>query len=104
MSTETQLITPRRNFLIRALGFTAAGATVAVPITTLADAKSRIEHHCRELEKALRNHYGANAIAPPHLHLPEPATIGFDESKGRSYYHAPILVFQGYGGWIDQPG
>ncbi|WP_347262925.1 hypothetical protein, partial [Nitrobacter sp.] len=78
--------------------------TVAVPITTLADAKSRIEHHCRELEKALRNHYGANAIAPPHLHLPEPATIGFDESKGRSYYHAPILVFRGYGGWIDQPG
>ncbi len=33
MSTETQLITPRRNFLIRALGFTAAGATEVVPVS-----------------------------------------------------------------------
>jgi hypothetical protein len=39
--SEHQLITPRRNFLIRALGFTAAGATVTIPVITLADAKSR---------------------------------------------------------------
>jgi hypothetical protein len=28
--TEHQLVTPRRNFLIRALGFTAAGATMSI--------------------------------------------------------------------------
>jgi hypothetical protein len=101
MSTETQIITPRRNFLIRALGFTAAGATVAVPITALADPQARIDHHCRELEKALRDRYGADLIALPHLHLPEPGAIGFDQSKGRSYHDRPTLVFMGYGGWID---
>ncbi|MBN9043594.1 MAG: hypothetical protein BGP05_01175 [Rhizobiales bacterium 62-47] len=103
MSTETQLITPRRNFLIRALGFTAAGATVAVPITTLADAKSRVEHHARELEKALRDWYGADVIAPPVIRLPEPGSIGFDESKGRSYYDRPVVAFVGHNGWIDPP-
>lgn len=38
--SEHTLITPRRNFLIRALGFTAAGATMSIPIVTLADAKT----------------------------------------------------------------
>jgi hypothetical protein len=56
---ETQLIVPRRNFLIRALGFTAAGATMAIPIVTLADARSRIDHHAKELEKAWRDYYPA---------------------------------------------
>jgi hypothetical protein len=37
--SEHQLITARRNFLIRALGFTAAGDTMPIPIVTLADAK-----------------------------------------------------------------
>jgi hypothetical protein len=43
--SEHQLITARRNFLIRALGFTAAGDTMPIPIVTLADAKSQIDHH-----------------------------------------------------------
>jgi hypothetical protein len=34
--SEHQLITPRRNFLIRALGFTAAGATLSIPIVQAA--------------------------------------------------------------------
>lgn len=56
--SESILVTPRRNFLIRALGFTAAGATVSVPIITVADAKARIEHHRRELAKATHDYYG----------------------------------------------
>lgn len=100
MSTETQLITPRRNFLIRALGFTAAGATVAVPITTLADAQARIEHHTRELERALGDRYGDGVFS--HVHLPEPGSIGYDESKRRRYHHHPIVMFSQEGlGWID---
>lgn len=58
--TET-LITPRRNFLIRALGFTVAGATVPISIITADDAKARIAHHETELEKAWRDYYGPSA-------------------------------------------
>jgi hypothetical protein len=47
--SEHQLITPRRNFLIRALGLTAAGATMSIPVVTLADARSRIDHHKKGL-------------------------------------------------------
>jgi hypothetical protein len=54
------LITPRRNFLIRALGFTAAGATMSIPIVTLSDAKARMDHHRVELEKAWRDYYGVS--------------------------------------------
>jgi hypothetical protein len=54
---QHQLITPRRNFLIRALGFTAAGVTMPIPIITLADAKTRIEHHKRGLCDAWRDYY-----------------------------------------------
>ncbi|MBO4226650.1 hypothetical protein [Bradyrhizobium neotropicale] len=56
-TSEHQIITPRRNFLIRALGFTAAGATVPVGILTLADAKARIEHHKAELMRAWSDYY-----------------------------------------------
>jgi hypothetical protein len=56
-TSEHQIITPRRNFLIRALGFTAAGATVPVGILTLSDAKSRIDHHKAELTRAWCDYY-----------------------------------------------
>jgi hypothetical protein len=56
------LITPRRNFLIRALGFTVAGATVPISIITADDAKARIEHHQRELERAWADYYGPAAV------------------------------------------
>jgi hypothetical protein len=98
--SEHQLITPRRNFLIRALGFTAAGATVAVPITTLADAKARVEHHRRELERALCDRYGEGVYT--HFNLPEPGSIAFDQRQQRRYYDHPVLVFgRNCGGWID---
>jgi hypothetical protein len=54
------LITPRRNFLIRALGFTVAGATVPISIITADDAKARMEHHRVELERAWRDYYGVS--------------------------------------------
>lgn len=57
MSAEHQLITPRRNFLIRALGFTAAGATMSIPVVTLADAKTRIDHHKAGLMAAWSDYY-----------------------------------------------
>jgi hypothetical protein len=55
--SEHQLITPRRNFLIRALGFTAAGIATPIPVVTLADAKSRIEHHKAALMAAWSDYY-----------------------------------------------
>jgi hypothetical protein len=52
---QAQVIIPRRNFLVRALGFTAAGAALSIPIVTVADAQARIDHHTKELEKAFRD-------------------------------------------------
>jgi hypothetical protein len=60
MSSELKLITPRRNFLLRALGFTAAGATLPIGIITADDARARIAHHQAELEKAWRDYYPAD--------------------------------------------
>lgn len=54
---EHQLITPRRNFLIRALGFTAAGATVSIPVLLADSPQKRVDHHLQELTKALREMY-----------------------------------------------
>lgn len=69
---ETILITSRRNFLVRALGFTAAGATVAVPIVTVGDAKARVEHHVKQLEEALRDYYvGLDVRFAANWHAPD---------------------------------
>jgi hypothetical protein len=61
MTEQPTLIVPRRNFLIRALGFTVAGATVPISIITADDAKARIAHHQLELERAWRDFYGPSA-------------------------------------------
>jgi hypothetical protein len=58
-TSELKLVAPRRNFLIRALGFTAAGAILPIGIVTAEDARSRIAHHQAELEKAWGDYYGA---------------------------------------------
>jgi hypothetical protein len=55
--TEHTLITPRRNFLIRALGFTAAGATLSIPVVLADSPQKRVEHHLQELNKALQEIY-----------------------------------------------
>ena len=57
MSATPTLIVPRRNFLIRALGFTAAGASVAVPVTTLASPEERFRHHVEGVAAAMRELY-----------------------------------------------
>jgi hypothetical protein len=62
MSTELKLITPRRNFLIRALGFTAAGATLPIGLVAADDPAARIAHYQAELEKAWREHYGPATV------------------------------------------
>ena len=52
--SDGTLIVPRRNFLIRALGFTAVGTSVPVPVLALDTPQSRLDHHIdgakRELE------------------------------------------------------
>ena len=68
--TEHTLITPRRNFLIRALGFTVAGATLPIAIITADDAKARIDHHEAELEKAWRDYYAGCEVRT----YPQPQT------------------------------
>jgi hypothetical protein len=67
--SEHKLITPRRNFLIRALGFTAAGATVSIPVLLADDPHKRAELHLAELVKALQEVY-------PHVRL-SGATINY---------------------------
>ncbi|ATQ67872.1 MULTISPECIES: hypothetical protein [Methylosinus] len=51
MSAIRTLIIPRRDFLVRALGFTAAGAAVAVPVLALETPEERIESLLGELLK-----------------------------------------------------
>src|SRR5919202_6230956 len=51
------LVTSPRNFLVRAFGLTAAGATCAVPIITVASVQERIAHHLKGLEDAYRDLY-----------------------------------------------
>ena len=81
--TEHTLITPRRNFLIRALGFTVAGATVPISIITADDAKARITHHQRELEKAWREYYGPAAAVRTYADVrPSGATYA---SRGKDW-------------------
>jgi hypothetical protein len=55
--SEATVIMPRRNFLARAFGLTAAGATIGLPIVTVADARARAEHHVKELYKAIQDLY-----------------------------------------------
>lgn len=57
--TETTLITPRRNFLIRALGFTAAGATLAVPVVALDTPEARLAHHMKGVGTAMQELFPA---------------------------------------------
>lgn len=59
---EATLIVPRRNFLIRALGFTAAGAAVSVPVVAMASAEDRLAHHLRGAEAAMREIFPDAAV------------------------------------------
>lgn len=70
------LITPRRNFLVRALGITAAGATLTIPILTLASPEDRLMHHVKGAEQAFRD-----LFPTAHIHLRGSCLNG-----GHAYY------------------
>jgi len=52
MQENPTLTVPPRNFLIRALGSTAAGATLPISIITADDGRAHMDHHEAELRKA----------------------------------------------------
>jgi hypothetical protein len=72
--SEHQLITPRRNFLIRALGFTVAGASVAIPVLVVDDPQKRVNYHLREVTKALQEMYPEQTLLS--------AVYNYDSWKG----------------------
>lgn len=83
------LITPRRNFLVRALGFTAAGATLAVPVVALASAEDRLKHHAAGAEQAFRELFPTanvflrgNAMDGGHAYFAERFACQPDDSRG----------------------
>lgn len=83
------MITHRRNFLVRALGFTAAGAAVAVPIVTVASAEERLMHHVAGVEAAMRDLFpGAhverqgNCLDGHHRTFAETLACGASEGRG----------------------
>jgi hypothetical protein len=54
----------RRNFLIRALGFTAAGAALPIPLIVAETAEARIAYHLQEACRALRELHPAASFHP----------------------------------------
>lgn len=87
---ETVLITPRRNFLVRALGFTAAGAAMSIPIVTVADTKSKIEHHAKALRAALADHYPDLSV---NLHCDLMAPDAISACRSRGYIQFVVVPF-----------
>ena len=62
MATDPHVILPRRNFLVRALGITTAGATVGLPLVTVPSARARAQHHVEGLKMALEELYPQSRI------------------------------------------
>jgi adenosyl cobinamide kinase/adenosyl cobinamide phosphate guanylyltransferase len=89
--SELQLITPRRNFLIRALGFTAAGAVLPIAIITADDAQARIAHHQAALEKAWRDYYGISHNVRT-VHQASPAGLVVQEDGFQSHLATSIFM------------
>lgn len=86
MSDNPTLIVPRRNFLVRALGFTVAGATLPISIITADDAQARMQHHRIELERAWRDYYGPGDAVRFHESMSPAGTVV--DSEG----HPPHLA------------
>lgn len=55
MDKPPSLIVPRRNFLVRAFGLTAAGATMAVPVVAMESPVDRLNMHMRGAADAMRD-------------------------------------------------
>jgi hypothetical protein len=103
MQEKPTLIVPRRNFLIRALGFTVAGATVPISIITADDAKARMDHHEAELRKAWQDYYGpAHNVRGNSNRMPVgtvvPASVRYDGREfGPSYAISSFFICAGGG-------
>lgn len=72
---DATLITTRRNFLVRATAFTAAGAAVAIPIVAAARGPDLITYHLGELKKAFADYYGADAKVQGTFNEATPASL-----------------------------
>jgi len=102
MQENPTLIVPRRNFLIRALGFTAAGATLPISIITADDAKARMDHHEAELRKAWQDYYGAHNVRGDSQRVPvgtvSAASVRDDGREfGPHYALSAFYIFAGGG-------
>ena len=103
MQENPTLIVPRRNFLIRAFGFTAAGATLPISIITADDAKARMDHHEAELRKAWQDYYGpAHNVRGDSKRVPvgtvSPASVRYDGREfGPHYTISSFFIFAGGG-------
>lgn len=87
-ATDSVLVTGRRNFLVRALGFTAAGATLAVPVLAVTTPQERIKHHLKGLQEALQDQYGA----PAKVSFTGSFDIGLDGTAGPATAVAMVSV------------
>lgn len=63
MSTGSLLVTHRRGFLVRALGFTAGGAALTVPVLAVSTPFERVQFHLQSLEAAFRDLYPGAPVA-----------------------------------------
>ncbi len=69
---DPHLITSRRNFLVRATAFTAAGAAVAVPIVAVEGLRERVIFQAKALENACKDYYaGLDVRLMGNEHTPE---------------------------------
>ncbi len=75
---DPHLITSRRNFLVRATAFTAAGAAVAVPIVAVEGLRERVIFQAKALENACKDYYaGLDVRLIGNRHRPQDIRDGF---------------------------
>ena len=94
-ASELKIIAPRRNFLIRALGFTAAGAVLPIAIITADDAQARIAHHQAGLEKAWRDYYGVSHNVRTHHDVAPVGTVKAPEGFPPHYQTSIFMICAG---------
>ncbi|MDH7797487.1 MULTISPECIES: hypothetical protein [unclassified Beijerinckia] len=81
MDKPLSLIVPRRNFLVRAFGLTAAGATMAVPVLAVETPVERLNMHLKGVKIAFEEMFpgrqfriaGEGLTAPDYQRLLEAA-------------------------------
>jgi hypothetical protein len=94
MQERPTLIVPRRNFLVRALGFTAAGASMPISIITAGDALARIDHHETALKQAWIDYYGRAEVVVDRCPIGaiEPASTRYDGREFAAHYKTSVFM------------